>query len=42
MRIRLFVPGDAAAEASGSLRSIVVQIGPASIRAKYDKELLSR
>jgi hypothetical protein len=41
MRVRLFVRGDAAAEASGSLRSIAVQIGPATIRAKYDKELFS-
>ncbi len=41
MRVRLFVRGDAAAEASGSLRSIVVEIGPATIRARYDKELLS-
>gem|GEM_PF-2369678 len=42
MRLRLFIRGGAAADASGSLRSIVVQIGPATIRAKYDKELLSR
>ena len=42
MRIRLFARGDAAAEASGSLGSIVVQLGPATIRAKYDKSLFSR
>ena len=41
MRVRLFVPGAAAAEAGGSLRSITVEIGPATIRAKYDKELFS-
>jgi serine/threonine protein kinase len=41
MRVRLFVRGDAAANASGSLRSIAVQIGPATIRAKYDKNLFS-
>ncbi len=42
MRIRLFIRGVAAAETSESLRSIVVQIGPATIRARYDKALLSR
>lgn len=42
MRLRLFIRGGAAADASGSLRSVVVRIGPATIRAKYDKELLSR
>jgi hypothetical protein len=41
MRVRLFVRGDAAGNASASLRSIVVQIGPATIRARYDKELFS-
>jgi hypothetical protein len=41
MRVRLFVRGVDAAEAASSLRSIVVQIGPATIRAKYDKELFS-
>ncbi len=42
MRIRLFIRGVAAAETSELLRSIVVQIGPATIRARYDKALLSR
>ena len=42
MRVRLFVRGDDAGNVSGKLRSIVVRIGPATIRAKYDKELLSR
>jgi hypothetical protein len=41
MRVRLFIRGDAAGNASASLRSIVVQIGPATIRARYDKELFS-
>ncbi len=41
MRVRLFVRGEAATEASGSLRSIVLEIGPATIRARYNKELLS-
>ncbi|MBI5444976.1 MAG: protein kinase [Deltaproteobacteria bacterium] len=41
MRIRLFVPGNAAAEAAGSLRSISLGIGPATIRAKFDKALFS-
>jgi serine/threonine protein kinase len=41
MRVRLFIRGDAAANASTSLRSIVLQIGPATIRAKYDKNLFS-
>jgi hypothetical protein len=42
MRLRLFIRGAGAADASSSLRTIVVQLGPATIRAKYDKELLSR
>ena len=41
MRVRLFIRGDAAANSSGSLRSIVLQVGPATIRARYDKELFS-
>ncbi len=41
MRVRLFVRGEVAANASGSLRSIVLQVGPATIRARYDKELFS-
>jgi hypothetical protein len=41
MRVRLFIREDAAANAAASLRSIVVQIGPATIRAKFDKEFFS-
>ena len=41
MRVRLFVRGPDAGNVSGKLRSIVVEIGPATIRAKFDKELFS-
>jgi hypothetical protein len=42
MSLRLFVPGAEAARASDSLRSLSLQLGPATIRARYDKALLSR
>jgi hypothetical protein len=42
MRVRLFVRGENAAVASGDLRTVQVQLGPATIRARYDKALFSR
>lgn len=42
MRIRLFVRGREAAELSGDLLTITVQIGAATVRARYDKALFSR
>jgi len=42
LRIRLFVPGADAARASEEARSISIQLGPASIRARYDKNLFSQ
>lgn len=39
MRVRLFVPGTKAAEARDTLRLLTVQLGPASIRAKFDNAL---
>jgi hypothetical protein len=42
MRIRLFARGADVAATSGSLRSISVLLGPATIRARYDKALFSR
>ncbi len=40
MRVRLFVRGEAAA-ASSDLRAISVQIGTATMRVRYDKDLFS-
>ncbi len=42
MRVRLFARGEEAAAAAGSLRTIAVQLGTATIRARYDKALFSR
>lgn len=42
LRIPLFVHGQDAARASEAARVIAVQIGPATIRARYDKALFSR
>ena len=42
MRVRLFAPGEAAGAAAGDLRSIAIQLGSATIRARYDKALFSR
>jgi hypothetical protein len=42
MRIRLFARGEEAAAAAGSLRTIAVQLGTATVRARYDKALFSR
>jgi hypothetical protein len=42
MSLRLFIRGTEAAQVSDALRSLALQVGPATIRAKYDKALLSR
>ena len=39
MRVRLFVRGAEAAETRAALASVSVQIGPATIRARFDKSL---
>ena len=41
MSVRLFVRGEAAAATSGNLRTVSLQMGPAAIRARYDKALFS-
>jgi serine/threonine protein kinase len=42
VRVRLFAVGEEAAAAAASLRSISVEIGPATMRAKFDQRVLSR
>jgi len=42
VRVRLFAVGEEAAAAAASLRSISVEIGPATMRAKFDPRVLSR
>ncbi len=42
MSVRLFIRGTEAAQTSPDLRMLVLQLGPATIRAKYDKALFSR
>ena len=42
MRVRLFVRGEAAAAAAGTVRSVAVQLGPATIHARFDRTLISR
>ncbi len=42
VRVRLFAVGEEAAAAAASLRSISVEIGAATIRAKFDQRVLSR
>ena len=41
VRVRLFPVGADAAAAAASLRSISVEIGPATVRAKFDQRVLS-
>lgn len=42
VRVRLYAVGEEAAAAAASLRSISVEIGAATIRAKFDQRVLSR
>ncbi len=42
VRVRLFAIGEEAAAAAAALRSISVEIGPATVRAKFDQRVLSR
>lgn len=42
MRVRLYAVGEEAAGAATALRSISVEIGPATLRAKFDQRVLSR
>ncbi len=42
VRVRLFAVGEEAAAAATSLRSISVEIGSATMRAKFDPHVLSR
>ncbi len=42
VRVRLFAVGEEAAAAAASLRSISVEIGSATVRAKFDQRVLSR
>jgi serine/threonine protein kinase len=42
MRVRFFIRGAEPAAAADTLRALALQVGPATIRTKYDKALLSR